>query len=344
MAVNPGTVWYTRCPVPSPLGIAVRLGWVEELFARENIAVQSIVDSKDRNVRESHFNHHLAWSFRQGGSIPPLRARSEGRATRLVALTWTDEFQAVVTLPGSRIETTKDLVGRRFGVARRPADIVDFHRATALKGLVSALSLEGLAARDVEIVEIPTNESVIVPVGDPRLFGLRRRLTYSHEVAALLRGEVDAIYVKGAEGVSLANLFGLRVVSEFGFHPDPRIRVNTGTPRTLTVDDTFLRERPDLVRGLLGEVVRAGEWAANHADETVRIIAQEVLTSEEAVLAAHGRDVHRTLGITLDAPFVDAIESFKDFLFEWGFLEANFSVRDWVAAEPLADVGLSRAA
>jgi 2'-hydroxybiphenyl-2-sulfinate desulfinase len=27
------TLWYTRCPVPSGLGIAIQLGWMEEAFA-----------------------------------------------------------------------------------------------------------------------------------------------------------------------------------------------------------------------------------------------------------------------------------------------------------------------
>lgn len=72
---RPDVLWYTRCPVPSPLGIAARQGWLAETFAEEGIAIESIIDSKDRGVRESHFDHHLAWSFRQGGDV-----RRSGRA------------------------------------------------------------------------------------------------------------------------------------------------------------------------------------------------------------------------------------------------------------------------
>ncbi|WP_204308900.1 hypothetical protein, partial [Klebsiella oxytoca] len=89
----------------------------------------------DRAVRESHFDHHLSRSFRQGGNIPAIWARSNGRKTRLVGLTWTDEFQAVITLPETRITRTRDLIGRRFGIPRRLNDQIDFHRATALKGM-----------------------------------------------------------------------------------------------------------------------------------------------------------------------------------------------------------------
>lgn len=241
---RPDVLWYTRCPVPSPLGIAARQGWLAETFAEEGIAIESIIDSKDRSIRESHFDHHLAWSFRQGGNIPPIWARANGRATRLVAITWTDEFQAIVTLPDRGIASAEALAGRRLAVPRRVNDLIDFHRATALKGIVSGLSLAGLSTEDVTLVELPIEESVIVAQGDPSLFGLRRRHPYFREVEALVRGEVDAIFLKGAEGVVVANLIGAQVVAEFGNHPDPKIRINNGTPRVLTVDDALSRQRP----------------------------------------------------------------------------------------------------
>ncbi|MCA7022271.1 ABC transporter substrate-binding protein, partial [Staphylococcus aureus] len=84
-----------------------------------------------------------------------------GRDTRLVAITWTDEFQALVTLPGRGIDKPEDLAGKRFGVPSRVNDLIDFHRATALKGLVSGLSLVGLQHSDVQLVDLVIEESVI---------------------------------------------------------------------------------------------------------------------------------------------------------------------------------------
>ena len=334
-AARPDVLWYTRCPVPSPLGIAARQGWLAEAFAEEGIAIESIIDSKDRGIRESHFDHHLAWSFRQGGNIPPIWARANGRATRLVAITWTDEFQALVTLPGRGIASVGDLAGRRLAVPRRVNDLIDFHRATALKGIVSGLSLAGLGARDVSLVDLPIEESVIVAQGEPSLFGLRRRQPYARELQALASGEVDAIFLKGAEGIVVANLIAAQVVAEFGNHADPRVRINNGTPRVLTVDEALSQQRPDLVVRLLEVVARAGRWAEAHADETLRFVAREIATSEEAVLASNGPEVHRHLGIGLEAPLVAAIGHFKDFLLEWGFLPADFDLGAWVDREPL---------
>lgn len=334
----PEKLWYTRCPVPSPLGIAAQKGWLEDRFAQLGVGVQSIFDSKDRNIRESHFDHHLAWSFRQGGNIPPIWARSHGRDTRLVALTWTDEFQAIVTLPDRPVRSLQDLCGRRFGVPRRVNDLIDFHRATALKGLVSALSTEGLSHEQLHLIDLPIEESVILQHGDPSLFGLRRRHPYFREVEALVKGEVDAIFLKGAEGIVVANLIGATIVKEFGNHPDPKVRINNGTPRTLTVDAALAEKRPDLVAKLLEVVQEASKWAAQHPDETLRFIAKEIATNEEAVLASNGPQVHQHLGISLEPQLVDAIGYFKDFLHEWGFIPNNFSLEDWVDASHFKEV------
>lgn len=323
-------IWYTRCPVPTPVGLAVQLGYLGEAFEKEGVTLNSIIDSQDRAIRTSHFDHHLAYSFRHGGNVPPIRARSEGAGTRLVGVTWTDEFQAIITLPGSGIRTTRDLVGRRFGVARRPEGIVDFMAATALKGLVSALSLEGLTHRDVEIVDIVLAKSVLDEREGPQLFGLRGRQSYGEEVAALLRGEVDAIYVKGTAGIAVANLIAAHAVAEFGFHPDPRIRINSGSPRVLTVDAALADGRPDLVAVLLGALHRASDWAEANPDEVRRFVARETGSSEEVVLAANGPDLHKHLGVGLEPSLIDAISHYKDFLFEWGFLANDYSVHDWV--------------
>ncbi len=323
-------IWYTRCPVPTPVGLAAQLGYLEDGFRSEGVTLKSIIDSPDRNIRQSHFNHTLDWSFRHGGNVPPIRARSEGRRTRLVGITWTDEFQAIITLPETGIRTTKDLKGRRFGIARRPEGIVDFMRATALKGLISALSLEGLSKDDVEIVEIALADSVLASQEGPSLFGLKRRQAYGEEIAALLRGEVDAIYVKGTAGINVANLVGAVQVVEFGFHPDPKIRINSGSPRVLTVDELLAEERPDLVRKLIEAIFKASAWAEAHPEETRRFVARESGATEEQVLAANGPEIHSHLGLGLEPDLIDAVEHYKNFLRDLGFLAGDFDIGEWV--------------
>lgn len=337
-------IWYTRCPVPTPVGLAAQLGLLDETFRKEGIELKSIIDSPNRDIRQSHFNHTLDWSFRHGGNVPPIRARSEGRKTRLVGITWTDEFQAIIALPGSGIRTIQDLKGRRFGIARRPEGIVDFMRATALKGLVSALSLEGLGYGDVEIVDIALADSVLDGQEGPSLFGLKRKQPYGEEAAALIRGEVDAIYVKGTAGINVANLIGAIQVVEFGFHPDPNIRINSGSPRVLTVDELLAEQRPDLVARLIETILRASAWAEAHPEETQRFVASEAGATEEQVLAANGPDVHKHLGLGLQPELVAAVSHYKNFLRDWGFLAGDFDVEAWVDRRPLDLVNIRAAA
>lgn len=323
-------VWFTRCPVPTPLGLAHRLGLLDSAFEDAGIALRSIGDSGDRAVRESHFTHTLANSFRHGGNVPPIRARSEGRDTRLVGITWTDEFQALVTLPGRGLDRPGRLAGLRVGLPRRAGGIVDFQRATALKGLESALKIAGLSEGDVEQVDIDQKNDLIPDPADPSLFGLPRCQPYGAELAALLSGKVDAIYLKGAQGVSVANLFGLQTLVSFGFHPDPAIRINSGTPRLLTVDAGLIDARPDLVGVLIGTILHAARWAEGNPQDTRRIVAQESGTSEAAVTASNGADLHRNLGLSLEDDQIAAVESYKDFLGRHGFLAGDFSVTEWV--------------
>ncbi len=345
MSKHPASVWYTRCPAPTPLSLAAQLGWLDPAFGAHGVTVSSIRDSKDPAVRDSHYTHALDWSFRQGGNIPPIWARARGRQTRIVGITTTDEFQAIIALPDSSIRTGADLKGRRIGVPRKPAgEIVDFQRATALKGIISALSLDGLTAKDVELIHIDTPAPQLHGGNSDSFLGLRRQLPYGREALALARGEIDAFFVKGAEGLVLARQLGATIVSEFGFHPDARIRINNGTPRPLTVDLLFLEERPDLLAELISAVVRVGEWAEAHPDDAVRFIAREIGVAEDAVWAANGPDVHRHLRLTLSDDEICALAHFKDFLLEWGFIAADFDVSGWVASQPLNGALLRKAA
>ena len=155
-------LWYTRCPVPTASSVAIELGWLDEEFAADGIRVASLRESTDRAVRESHFDHTQADSFREGGSAPPIWARARGQDVRLLGATWVDQYQAVVALPGAGIRTAKDLRGRRLGVTAHVNDQMDFWRAKSLRGLLTALELGGLSERDAEIVLLEEQETFLV--------------------------------------------------------------------------------------------------------------------------------------------------------------------------------------
>lgn len=285
-------LWYTRCPVPTGVGIAVQLGWIQEEFARDGIEIGSIFDSQDRAVRESHFDHKVANSFRQGGSVPAIWARAAGRKTRVVGLTWTDEAQVLLALPESKIRNIKDLKGRRLGIATRPNDIIDFWKATTLRAYLVTLGLEGLTEKDVEIVEIPRHETSFDNRG---AWGQGRGASQLLEVDALKSGKVDVIFHKGSRGLEVAHEIGAHVVFDVWKHPDPRARANNHSPRTLTVDAELAENHPDIVARIVRRVIQAGEWAEKNPARAIEYLAKETGSTEAWVRAAYGEDANRHL-------------------------------------------------
>ena len=332
------TLWYTRCPVPTGLGIAVQKGWLQDTVGALGTEVQSLRESTEKAVRESHFDHTLRNSVRHGGNIPAIWARAQGRETRVIGLSWADEVQLILTRADSGIKTVKDLNDRRFGLPDWAGAQIDFTRAQALRGLENALKLEGLQVGDVQLVNFrydgtfsdPQVQTVNgTPVSAQRVEG--RNL----ELVGLLRGEVDAIFLKGANAARQAHEFDLHTVIDTGSHPEPLIRSNNGTPRTLAVDLNLLDQHFDVATGILDSVLRAEQWAHTHPDETRRYLARETNSSEYWVSAAYGDDAHLRLRTELDEQAIAALQDFTHFLHRWRFIPKSFDVRDWIDPRPL---------
>ena len=342
------TLWYTRCPVPTAAGIAIQQGLIAEEFARDGLQLRSVQESNKREDRESHFDHKLANSFRQGGNIPAIWTRAAGRDTRLLGLTWTDEYQAIITLPGSGIAGVKDLKGRRLSIGRNPRSLIDVGRATSLRGYLNALRTVGLGQADVELVEYSDERDTFAPVAAdlPRSptngMNAADRRGWSREIIGLVRGEVDAVYVKAARGAEIANLIGAEVVIDLGNHPDPLVRSNNPTPRTLTVDGGLLDQRPDVVRRIVGRILDASDWAAGHPEETLAYVGREIGSTAEWVRFAYG-DVHLHLGTELNDDLLAPLQDWTDFLATHGFTPGTFDVRAWAVAAPLAEARRLRA-
>lgn len=331
------TLWYTRCPAPTPFGVAIQQGRLEEALAQQHIGWQALQDAADPVIRRSHYTHSQPHSFRQGGNIPALWARANGADTRVIGLTWVDEFQGIVALPASGIRDVGDLRGRRLGLPHNSrTDIVDFHRATALRGYDSLLDVGGLGLDDVTLVTLLHQPNSLAEAAAVASDGLARRLAterpheFSREVAALLGGEVDAVFVKGAPGLEAANIAGAAIVVEIGQQPDRLRHANNGTPRPLTVDTGLLQARPDLVAAALGAAVRAGQWAAAHPAEAKAYVAREVRAAEYWVGPAYPGGAHAQLSIALDPLHIAALDNFKAFLLQHDFLPRDFDLSAWI--------------
>ena len=293
--------------------------------------------SDDKAVRESHFDHTLRNSVRHGGNIPAIWARAQGRETRVIGLSWADEVQLILTRQDSGIKTVKDLKGRTFGLPDWAGAQIDFTRAQALRGLENALSLEGLKVGDVKLKNFRYGGTFSdTPVRNIAGTPVTQKVSERNlELIGLLRGEVDAIFLKGAHAAQQAHDFGLHTVIDTGSHPDPLIRSNNGTPRTLAVDLNLLENHFDVATGILDSVLRAEQWAHTHSEETRRYLAQETNSSEYWVTAAYGNDAHLRLRTELDEQAITALQDFTHFLHRWRFIQKSFAVRDWFDARAL---------
>lgn len=328
-------LWYTRSPVPTPLGLAAQLGWFHDEFRNDGIAVFTLQRDGDARARDSHYDHHLPHSFRQGGNVGAIWARARGRATRVIGLNWLDEFQAIVTMPGRGITRLQDLRGRRLALPRREYLLIDHERASSLRGFSVALDLAGVAEREVSFIDVD-----VVQRRDGLVAGtpLGPFAGYGEQAYALMCGHVDAIFVKGSHGMQAASELGAEVLVDLRTHPDPLVRANHGAPRPVTVDQELLDLRPDLVARFLSRIVAAGEWAAAHPAETFAYVARETGSAEKWVRLAYGPDLHLHQRTALDEASIAGLDAYKDFLYARGFIDAPFDTRDWIANAPLAAV------
>jgi ABC-type nitrate/sulfonate/bicarbonate transport system substrate-binding protein len=325
-----GTVWFTRCPVPTASGLAYNLGWLPERYGELGVQV-GILQDAPLEIARHHYDHDLVGLIREGGNVPAIAARAEGARTRLIGLTWIDEGQSIVVRAGSPISSPEALRGARIAVPGWSATRdTSMSRAMALHGFKGALGLAGLTLDDVEFVEIP-----LAPVVPPGRLRAEQAAPRFPELDALVGGRVDAVYAKGAAALEAARLRGAVVGIDLDAQPSRRSRVNNGTPRPITVHEELLQSHPELVVEFLAQTLRAADWAADNLDGVRKVLASETGSGAEGVLLAYREGFHRTLHPTLDAERLELLRIQKGFLLRYGFLSADFSFDSWVDPEPL---------
>lgn len=324
------SLWYTRCPVPTVSGIAQNRRWLHAAFAQVGVRLDSVLASADRDVRESHFRHSLAGSFREGGNVPPIWTRSRGADTAVVAITWVDEAQLVLVHPDSDVTEVAGLRGRRVGVVRKEeSDLVDVGRAESLRGLLTALRVHGVERGELDWVDLAA------PEWDLREQDQDARPGRGLLVDAVLDGSVDAVFVKGA-GVAAALDADLRPIADNNTSEDPFLRISAGSPRPVTVDRATLDEAPELVDRYLAVLLRTARWARAHAEEVVATVAAETGTDADAVRRAFGPGLHRSFEPQLGTTYVEALRDQAAWLLAEGFIATEVDVDAWIDPGPLA--------
>ena len=325
----PDTIWYTHCPVPTTSGIAHHFGWLQGAFARDGIALASIRAAGDKAVRQSHFDHSHENQFREGGNVPPLWAKGEGRDTVVVGITWVDEEQLILVRDDSPLHTAADLKGARLGLPQHASRIVDIGRAEDLRGLLTALHIAGIGRDEVTFIDLPGGD---FDLRETREIGGGEKLRLGAQ--ALLDGTVDAIYAKGAFSATLIERHGFRPILDINSQEDPLLRVNAGTPRPLTVNRDLARDHPEIVARYIAVLLKAGEWAKDHPEAVVSALAAETGASEAAVRRGFGPQVHEHFDITLSPVSLAGLRAQKDYLVREGFIQ-DYDFDAWIDPTPL---------
>lgn len=345
-ANGPAEIWFTRCPVPTATGIAYKLGWLTEAFEADGITLRTLQEGRT-DLGRHHYDHRLPTLIREGGNMLAFAARAQGEPTKLVGLTWIEESQLILARPGSGIASAADLKGKRLALPSWNNNPIPSHvrgtsiaRGMSLAGYKGVLASAGLTFDDVELVETldrrrrtsggpgrDADPSQVQSATDQGVGGL-------WPFQALVDGTVDAIYVKGAAALDQAKANGLVVAIDLDRLPDPRFRVNNGTPRPITVHQDLLDNHFDLVVRFLAVTLRAADHVAEQPQVLRDILKFETAGSDEAVDHAYAQ-LHQGLRPTLDAERLALFAQQKKFLFAHGFLDADFALSDWIDPRPL---------
>jgi sulfonate transport system substrate-binding protein len=324
-ALPDNLLYYTRCPAPTATGLAVGLGLLAgELRDRHQVRLHALQDVTDAELRRRHFDHGITNLIREGGNIPALWAYSRGVPTRLIGITWLDEYQAVVTGPSSPIRQVADLAGRRVAVPASRGPIVDVSRASTLRGFERALSAAGLDLGAVTLVDTPPRPALSGPKSDGR------GEHFDAELDLLASGQADAVWLKGAGGVAAVRQQGLAEVYRIDHDPDPLVRVNNGTPRTITARQELIDQRPDLVRTYLETLLR-GPGLVDSQDVLWDVLSAETHQSVGDAAVAYQNVARDSLIPALDAGRLRGLQHQADFLFAHGFIPSEIDVTAWAA-------------
>jgi ABC-type nitrate/sulfonate/bicarbonate transport system substrate-binding protein len=331
-------IWFTRCPVPTATGLAYKLGWLEEEFKPDGIALGTLQEVGGELARH-HYDHQLATLIREGGNLFAIPAKAQGAPTRLIGLTWIEEWQSILVRPDSDIRSPADLKGKRLALpVFRAADIVEnkrgrsIARGMSLQGYKGALASVGLTLDDVRLVEVGGD------VVNGAAGAARENLGRLWDgLEPLINGEVDAVYVKGAAAAEVARKHGAVVGIDLDRLRDRRFRVNNGTPRPITVHEDFLENHFDLLVRFLYQTLRAAEWAKTHLGEVYEILQGETRAGPDGVKAAYRDGFHLSLAPDLSRERIELFRQQKDFQLIHGFLDRDFDYDAWIEFRPLEE-------
>ena len=332
-------LYYTRCPVPTASGIAFQRRMFDPVFRGTSYEVRDLRELGPDH-RNAHYTHSIRHFFREGGGAPPVWARSRGVDSVLLGITFMEETLGIFVRADDPAITMPDLAGKRFALPVWPRLVFNFWRFAALKGIVSALRIHSMSVRDIRLVDVTED-------WDPheRRDVQRRdapaapRCEYRNQLRALRDGRVDALFGKGPEAALLEREAGgaIRRIFDLRTAPEMADRVNNSTPRLLTTSREMVEAHPEGVVRYLQTLIRAARWAVDHPREARKLVARECGVTPHEVARCLENAFETKLAPGVSDALLESVNVLKSFLHRHGFIEHDFPLRDWIAAEPLAE-------
>ncbi len=334
---------YTICPVLVASHIAVAKGWLEAELKKKSASLKYL-RSLPHEQWLAHFTHERANLFRDGGNIPAIWARSEGRKTRLIGLTFSGDGGQILTRINSNINQVADLKGAKIGLFKRVnPDRIDFWRATAERGILVALDLARVKQKDVTLVDLPVegpDYPSTAPVNSPaelwwnQASSSTEKDIYRTELDALLAGTVDAIYVNRGRSKIYQSEGAVRAIEDLSLRPDWTAQV-ANTPYTLTVSEELAVKHPEVVVVYLKAVIKAGHWIKENQKEAAVIFKKLIAKWTGGCVAAELAKYHFVPN--LSPKNLAAIEVEKQFLLKHKYITNDFNVQEWADSSYLEE-------
>lgn len=323
--LSASSVTYTRCAgVPTTSNLAFQLGYFDQNLDGNASGIQ-LECAGGPTTPERYWLRHSSYAN-------AIAERAAGADSYVIAMSWLEGSFPVFVRRQSPIRGAADLKGKRLGILRSPLVPFDVWRAQNLNTFRSALRSEGLDLSDASVVNIYRS-----PVDDARRKAPRRHL-YSDVgrdlAVALVRDEADAIAANLTPDI--ADFLDLREIYNSRTDPSTLLRVNPSVLRCLVVSGPLLRERRDLVVAIVSRLLKAAEWARRQPDEAIRLLARDLNTSPEALLAVY-ENLSEGMQISATSDLIDTLDQQKSFLIAQRFLSQNFDIESWVDLTPLAE-------
>jgi 2'-hydroxybiphenyl-2-sulfinate desulfinase len=270
-----------------------------------------------------HYDYKTPVLFREGGNIPPIWSKSEGREPVLIGITFLPQKAYILVRTDSNIDTVEQLRGKRIGIPTRPDFLIDFFAATALHGFKSALAARDVSLKDVNVVELPSTEAEIGSDSN------HKSNLGGSSIQALDGGRIDAIFSGGVKAQQLLSTGKYTAVYELSENPNLVLPVNNSYPNILTVSRKLADESPEIVIEYVKQVILAAQWAKTNLPGVIELFTSQLHGSAGDVVKSLPSGFHKRLTPSITEEGLSALEGQKRFLIESGYIKNDFDIEKW---------------